>query len=303
MLNHKRTVNISTERLLLRRFKTDDAEKMHNNWANDSEVCKYLKWQPHKDVNETKTILNKWIESYKKIYNYHWAITVKESYEIVGSISIFVDDEDSVNCGLGYCIGKNYWGNGIMTEVLKAVLKFAFMEVGFNKIEAYHSSRNQASGRVMQKSFMLFDGLIKNKYKSNSGIEDSYCYSIEKMDYLMIQSAIDCINKNYDDKKYNHTVGSAVRCKNGKIYNGVNCDGIHGSCAEFISIGSAVTAGEREFECIVAYSQRENKILSPCGNCRQMLYEYSPDVNVIVENEKQALIKVNIKKLLPYPCY
>ncbi len=53
-----------------------------------------------------------------------------------------------------------------------------------------------------------------------------------------------------------HTVGAALRCKNGKIYTGVNCDGIHGSCAEFTAMGAAITAGEREFDCIVAVTGR-----------------------------------------------
>ncbi len=119
-------------------------------------------------------------------------------------------------------------------------------------------------------------------------------------DRELIQAASDIIRKNYDNKNWWHTVGAAVRAKSGKIYVGVNCDSVsHGSCAEYIAIGAAITAGEREFDSIVAVLGGEHeKILPPCGNCRQMMYCYDKNINVIV-NDKT---KENILELLKYPC-
>jgi cytidine deaminase len=98
------------------------------------------------------------------------------------------------------------------------------------------------------------------------------------------------------------TVGCAVLCKNGKIYKGVNCDGINGSCAEYITIGIAISAGEREFDTIVAVHDKQlNFVVSPCGNCRQMLFEYCPDKKVIVNDETGKMIKVRARDLLPFP--
>lgn len=58
MLTHKGTQTINTDRLLLRRFEFDDAYDMFKNWANDSEVTKYLTWEPHNNVEVTKKIIN-----------------------------------------------------------------------------------------------------------------------------------------------------------------------------------------------------------------------------------------------------
>lgn len=125
-------------------------------------------------------------------------------------------------------------------------------------------------------------------------------FDITAQDRELIKMALEVIEKNFDDGVYNHTVGSALRCKNGKVYLGVNCDGIHGSCAEFISIGAAVTAGEREFDVIVAaHNKAHNYLLPPCGNCRQMLLEYCPDIKVILNDEQGNIVKVCIKDLLP----
>ena len=126
-------------------------------------------------------------------------------------------------------------------------------------------------------------------------------YDITKNDQNLIEIALKCLNDNFDDGVYNHTVGCALLCKNGEIYKGVNCDGIHGSCAEYITMGIAISNGEREFDTIVAvHDKAPNYVVSPCGNCRQMLFEYCPDIKVIVNDENGNLIKVTAKDLLPF---
>ena len=126
-------------------------------------------------------------------------------------------------------------------------------------------------------------------------------FALTDGDRDLIETALKTLEKNFDDGIYNHTVGCAIRCKNGKIYTGVNCDGIHGSCAEYITIGIAISAGEREFDTIVAVHEKApNCVFSPCGNCRQMMLEYCPDVMVILNDENGNLIKVKAKDLLPF---
>lgn len=126
-------------------------------------------------------------------------------------------------------------------------------------------------------------------------------YPLTEQDRQLIRMGLDVLEKNFDDGVYNHTVGCALLCKNGRIYAGVNCDGIHGSCAEYITMGMAISAGEREFDTIVAVHEKHlNCVIPPCGNCRQMLFEYCPDIRVIVNDESGSLIKVSARDLLPF---
>ena len=126
-------------------------------------------------------------------------------------------------------------------------------------------------------------------------------YEVTEKDKQLIAAGLDVLSKNFDDGIYHHTVGCALLCKNGKVYTGVNCDGIHGSCAEYITMGIAISAGEREFDTIVATHEKAlNGIVPPCGNCRQMLFEYCPDIKVIVNDEEGKLIKVSARDLLPF---
>lgn len=124
--------------------------------------------------------------------------------------------------------------------------------------------------------------------------------SLSKDDKILIETAKKVIDDNLDTVNWWHTVGAALRTKSGKIYTGVNCDSVsHGSCAEVIAIGCAVTAGEREFDTIVAVlGGKHSRILPPCGNCRQMMYCYDKNIQVIVDEET----KVGITELLKYPC-
>lgn len=126
-------------------------------------------------------------------------------------------------------------------------------------------------------------------------------FEITKEDEALIELALKTLEKNFDDGVYNHTVGAAVRCKSGNVYSGVNCDGIHGSCAEYIVMGTAISAGEREFDTIVAVHEKaQNCLFAPCGNCRQMLIEYAPNIKVILNDDNGKPIKVGIKDLLPF---
>lgn len=126
-------------------------------------------------------------------------------------------------------------------------------------------------------------------------------YPVTEADSELIKIGLQALERNFDDGIYHHTVGCAVLCKNGNIYKGVNCDGIHGSCAEYITMGIAISNGEREFDTIVAVHEKSpNGVISPCGNCRQMLFLYCPDIKVIVNDEAGNLIKVRARDLLPF---
>lgn len=103
------------------------------------------------------------------------------------------------------------------------------------------------------------------------------------------------------DNSGRHTVAAGILMKSGKKYFGINCDSIHGTCAEIVAIANMVMNEDKDIETIVAVSSREvgdDAIISPCGNCRQILYENYSDINVIIRVDK-GVAKFNIKELLP----
>lgn len=184
MLTQKGTQTINTDRLLLRRFKLGDECDMFKNWANDSEVTKFLTWKPHKDVEFTKKIMGMWINGYENNNMYNWAIELKEIGEVVGNISTVELDEKNLSCEIGYCMSRKYWGKGIMSEALKAVIDYLFSEVGFNRITARHDTNNIASGKVMIKSGMTYEGTLRKvKLRDDKEFYDLAIYAILKDDW------------------------------------------------------------------------------------------------------------------------
>ncbi len=128
--------------------------------------------------------------------------------------------------------------------------------------------------------------------------------NVEKLtekDLQLVAAAQEAIQENYDEMQYRHTVGAAVRCKNGKIYVGVNLYSLHGACAEQIAIGTAITRGEREFDSLaVVRGKGGEEIIPPCGNCRQMLCDMMPECKVILAADGK-LFKMKARELLPFP--
>lgn len=122
---------------------------------------------------------------------------------------------------------------------------------------------------------------------------------IDADDQKLIDEATAIIKRNYAEPR--HTVGAAVLCSSGNVYTGVNIESCgYGPCAEPIAIGAAISQGEREIVSIVAVVVRGNTfpVESPCGNCRQLLFDYAPDCMVIIPHNDK-IVKVRARELIP----
>lgn len=182
-MRHCGTQRIETDRLILRRFTVEDAEAMYHNWASDPEVTKFLTWLPHTSVNVTKALLERWVSSYSQENYYQWAIVLKEHGEgPIGSISAVHFNDDVGMVHIGYCIGREWWHRGIMSEALQAVMDFFFDKVGANRIESRHDPRNPHSGMVMKKCKMRYEGTMRSSDRNNQGLCDACWYALLKTD-------------------------------------------------------------------------------------------------------------------------
>ena len=175
------TQMLQTECLNLRRFVESDAEAMFENWASSAENLTYVTWDPHSDVEVTRNSIRNWIASYANPNYYKWAICLKENPEqVIGDISIVAMDENDSSCEIGYILGQNYWGRGMMTEALKAVLDFCFTQADFQKVRARYASLNPASGRVMEKAGMSYLKTIANGVERKDYVADLIYYQISR---------------------------------------------------------------------------------------------------------------------------
>jgi cytidine deaminase len=122
---------------------------------------------------------------------------------------------------------------------------------------------------------------------------------VTAQDRELIDAAVAVLRRCY--RKGRHTVGAAVRCPSGKVYVGVNVEACgYGPCAEPIAIGAAFSNGEGEITSIVAVKRRGRRyvVLSPCGNCRQLVFDYSPEAAVLYSHNGRVY-RAAARDLLP----
>ncbi len=173
------TQRIETDRLILRRYVIEDADAMYKNWASDSDVTKFLTWQPHSSVEVSRGIIENWLKEYSDEKYYQWAIVLKANgNEPIGDISVVQMNEDISMVHIGYCLGRAWWRRGIMSEALKAVMDFMFDTVEVNRVESRHDPMNPNSGKVMQKCGMKYEGTLRSADRNNQGICDACYYAL-----------------------------------------------------------------------------------------------------------------------------
>ncbi len=182
-MEHKGTVRLETERLILRRLVPEDAEAVYRNWASDGEVTRYLTWQPHESAEASAGFIRRMTEECRALSAYNWGIELKALGQVVGSISVVHTEEDIGALELGWALGRAWWGLGIMPEAAGRVLRFLFEEVGANRIVARHDINNRKSGRVMEKIGMRHEGTLRASARNNQGIADMEVYAILREDF------------------------------------------------------------------------------------------------------------------------
>ena len=179
-MNHIGTKPLETDRLILRPFVPEDAAPMYRNWARDPEVTRYLTWPAHESPAVTQRVIDSWVKRYDDPAYYHWTIELKSLGEPIGSISGVKIDEGDGSVEIGYCIGRPWWGQGIVAEAVLALMGFFFEQVGVERVKACHHPDNPNSGRVMQKCGMTCQGTW---YQEDKG--RTLCwYAIEREEYL-----------------------------------------------------------------------------------------------------------------------
>lgn len=176
-MKHAGTKTMETARLILRRLQLTDAEMMFQNWTSDDKVTCFLRWDAHKTIDETKAMIQQWMNSYQDDSTYYWGMYQKDG-EMIGSIGITITSEYDLKGGLGYKIGSRWWNQGYSSEAARAVIDYMFRNTDIERIDAFSAVNNPASRKVMEKVGMRYEGLLRHYYKTRDGFHDCTLYGI-----------------------------------------------------------------------------------------------------------------------------
>lgn len=141
---------LETERLILRRFDESDAENVYL-YAKDPDVGPIAGWPPHKSVDESREVIRN-VFSGAEAY----AVCLKSDSKAIGTIELKLNGhtdmtEKDDECELGYWLGKPFWGQGIIPEAVREILRHAFEDIGMNKVWCGYYDGNVKSKRVQEK--------------------------------------------------------------------------------------------------------------------------------------------------------
>jgi RimJ/RimL family protein N-acetyltransferase len=155
---------LRTERLTLRPWLDDDFEAFFE-MQRDEEVARWLYDDP-RDEAEARRIFDYKKMSYEMGGNFAWiACAVVADSEVVGDLTLNVRSEEHRGGELGFIVHPRHQGKGYATEAARALLRWAFEEVGFHRVYGRHEPRNVASGRVMEKLGMRKEAhLVENEW-------------------------------------------------------------------------------------------------------------------------------------------
>ncbi len=168
---------LESERLLLRPFSIDDIEDVFE-YAKDDQVTEFLTWESHNSISETEKIVKELYMNQPGIY----AIELKSDQKCIGCIDLRVDIQNDKG-SFGYVMNRSYWNRGYMSEALRLILTLAFSELELNRIESTYYAGNKASGRVMEKCGMKYEGTGLQELRVFGIYHDVVHYAILKEDY------------------------------------------------------------------------------------------------------------------------
>ena len=172
---------LETERLVLRPVRRTDVRDLFA-WTSDPEVARYVLWEAHRSPADTRAYISYMRNLYRRGLPGSWAVVLRETGRVIGTVGFMWYSDANRAAEAGYSFSREYWNRGYATEALRAAVGAAFAALPLNRLEAQHDVRNPASGRVMEKSGMRKEGILRGRLYNKSGFVDVALYAVLNTD-------------------------------------------------------------------------------------------------------------------------
>ena len=273
---------LETERLILRRWEKNDAESLYE-YAKDPDVGPIAGWPAHRSIEESRDVI-------KNVFNGKeaYAICLKTDNKAIGAIELKLNGytdmtERDDECELGYWLGKPFWGQGIVPEAVKEMLRHAFEEIGMTTVWVGYYEGNAKSKRVQEKCGFRYrwkseDVDVPLLHEKRTGHVSSMTRDQWQWDRLYAAAAAVRNERRISEYVTCGEVSAAILSASGRIYTGVCIDTCStlGVCAERNAIFNMITNGEQEIEKVIAILP-DGSSGAPCGACRELMVQLMPE--------------------------
>ena len=275
-------MTLKTERLILRRWEDNDAESLFE-YAKDPDVGSIAGWPAHQRIEESRDVI-------KNVFNGKeaYAICLKTDNIAIGAIELKLNGhtdmtEQDDECELGYWLGKPFWGQGIVPEAVKEMLRHAFEDIGMTRVWVGYYEGNARSKRVQEKCGFRYQWKSENvdvplMHEKRTGHVSSMTKDQWQWDRLYAAAGAVRNERRISDYITCGEVSAAILSGSGRIYTGVCIDtsSTLGICAERNAIFNMITNGEQEIEKVIAILP-DGSSSAPCGACRELMVQLMPE--------------------------
>lgn len=173
---------LETERLILRPFTFADAPEVQR-LAGEEAIAKTTLNIPHPyEDGMAEAWIKTHLERIKRGESVNFAIVLRQSRSLLGVVALNLNQAHA-SAELGYWIGVPYWNNGYVTEAANAVLRYGFETLDLNRIHSGYMENNPASGRVLEKTGMRYEGCLRKHLCKWNKFYDLLLYGVLSSEY------------------------------------------------------------------------------------------------------------------------
>jgi ribosomal-protein-alanine N-acetyltransferase len=171
---------LETTRLILRGLTEEDIPFLLDHFGKD-EINRY-------DSDENVTTLEEAADVYRKYvaprpHLFRLGLVMKATKDLIGTLGFYEIDRRNKRAIVAADLGKEYWGKGLMSEALRALIRFGFREMGLNRIEASIDPRNVRSLRLVERCGFRKEGVFRQRYYYKGAFHDDVIYSLLKEEW------------------------------------------------------------------------------------------------------------------------
>lgn len=181
-------VQLESSRLILRKIEIQDAVELFALRSNPV-IMKYIDRPPLMDVEEAVALIQKMQNDFLNNQGINWAITLKPSDALVGSIGFWRIDKENHRTEIGYMLQSKHQGKGIMSEAMDMAILFAFENMKVHSIEANTNPQNEASIQLLTSKGFEQEAYFKEHYYFDGKFLDSAIFSLLERNFKLSRNS------------------------------------------------------------------------------------------------------------------
>jgi [ribosomal protein S5]-alanine N-acetyltransferase len=177
IIDGDRLPTIEAPRVRLRWLTDRDVDALHRVFS-DPRVMRYWLTPPFPDRSAAVGYLGRIREGFASQELFQWGVARREDDAVIGTCTIFRIDPPHRRAELGYALAHDHWRQGLMSEALRALFRFAFDSLGLHRLEADVDPRNAASIALLARLGFEQEGLLRQRWQVSGEIQDALFFGL-----------------------------------------------------------------------------------------------------------------------------